>query len=42
MGQVIQKDKARIKDYLVEMVRGTVEQALSTMLSARHSTHYHS
>ncbi|WP_199194852.1 IS256 family transposase [Phyllobacterium phragmitis] len=34
MGQVIRIDEARIKDHLGEMVRGTVEEALNTMLDA--------
>ena len=34
MGQVIRIDEARIKDHLVEMVRGTVEEALNAMLDA--------
>lgn len=34
MGQVIQIDEARIKDHLGEMVRGTVEEALNSMLDA--------
>jgi putative transposase len=34
MGQVIQIDEARIRDHLGEMVRGTVEEALNTMLEA--------
>ena len=34
MGQVIQIDEARIRDYLGEMVRGTVEDTLNAMLDA--------
>jgi len=34
MGQVIQIDEARIRDHLGEMVRGTVEEALNSMLDA--------
>ncbi len=34
MGQVIQIDKARIRDHLGEMARGTVEEALNAMLDA--------
>lgn len=34
MGQVIQIDKARIRDHLGEMMRGTVEEALNAMLDA--------
>lgn len=34
MGQVIQIDEGRIKDYLGEMVRGTVEETLKAMLDA--------
>ena len=34
MGQVIQIDKARIRDHLGEIVRGTVEEALNAMLDA--------
>lgn len=34
MGQVIQIDEARIRDHLGEMVRGTVEEALSAMQGA--------
>jgi putative transposase len=34
MGQVIQIDEARIRDYLGEMVRGTVEETLNAMLDA--------
>ena len=34
MGQVIQIDEARIRDHLVEMVRGTVEETLNAMLDA--------
>lgn len=34
MGEVIQIDEARIRDHLGEMVRGTVEEALNSMLDA--------
>ena len=34
MGQVIQIDEARIRDHLVEMVRGTVEKTLNALLDA--------
>lgn len=34
MGQVIQIAKGRIRDYLGEMERGTVEEALKAMLDA--------
>jgi len=34
MGEVIRIDEARIKDYLGEMVHGTVEEALNAMLDA--------
>src|ERR1700748_2833182 len=34
MGQVIQIDEARIRDHLGEMVRGTVEETLTSMLDA--------
>ena len=34
MGQVIQIDEARIRDYLGELVRGTVEETLNAMLDA--------
>ena len=34
MGEVIRIDEARIKDHLGEMVRGTVEEALNSMLDA--------
>ena len=34
MGQVIQIDEARIRDHLGEMVRGTVEETLNSMLDA--------
>ena len=34
MGRVIRIDEARIRDRLVEMVRGTVEEALNAMLDA--------
>ena len=34
MGQVIQIDEAWIRDNLAEMVRGTVEETLNTMLEA--------
>ncbi len=34
MGQVIQIDKARIRDHLGEMVRGTVEETLNALLDA--------
>ncbi len=34
MGQVIQIDDARIRDHLGEIVRGTVEGTLNTMLDA--------
>src|SRR5258705_7526224 len=34
MGQVIQIDEARIRDHLVELVRGTVEETLNAMLDA--------
>jgi hypothetical protein len=32
MGQVIQMDEARMRDYLGEMVRATVEEALNAVL----------
>ena len=35
MGQVIQIDEARTRDHLGEMVRGTVEETLNTMLGCR-------
>ena len=31
IGQVIQIDEARIRDHLVEMVRGTVEETLNAL-----------
>ena len=34
MGQVIQIDKAQMRDHLGEMVRGTVEETLNAMLDA--------
>ena len=34
MGQVIQIDEARIRDYLGAMVRGTVEETLNALLEA--------
>ena len=34
MNNVIRIDEARIKDHLVVMVRGTVEEALNAMLDA--------
>ena len=34
MGEVIRIDEARIKDYLGEMVHGTVEEALNAMPDA--------
>ena len=34
MSEVIRIDEGRIKDHLGEMVRGTVEEALNTMLDA--------
>jgi putative transposase len=34
MGQVIQIDEGRIRDHLGEMVRGTVEETLNSMLDA--------
>ena len=34
VGQVIQIDEARISAFLVEMVRGTVEETLNAMLDA--------
>ncbi len=34
LGKVVQIDEARIQDHLGELVRGTVEETLNTMLEA--------
>lgn len=34
LGQVVSIDDARIRDHLGEMVRGTVEDTLNTLLDA--------